>query len=148
MFNNSTINASTTSGGGEIVQSGYDAKGQLQNFGDMRNQFREALTLTPEDATEVNIVKNSRLAGSYKGYNAMLKRASRAKLQLAQSINQTYSTSWQHIQGAMSQELQWQNTTARNLEQASEKMLDMQTTQATHAGFSTYCNAADKIITY
>lgn len=149
MFNNGSPTGSTGSGsGGSIIKSGYSVEGSLKSMGGLREGFSDALSLDAKDANKETIFKYAGLEGLYRGFNAMLKRASKQKLNTARAISQTYSTYLNHANQAAAQELNWQNTTARGLERMSETMIDLGTVQKSHDGFATYCNEADKIIEY
>jgi hypothetical protein len=132
----------------EIVKSGYDIKQGLQELSKLKSEFNQALRLDPADCNEETLNRYANAEGQIRGFNVIAKRVSKQKLNAARAMNQTHQIMWQHAQGAAQLELQWQQTVARNLEQMSEKLLDMGTVQQSHAGFAEYVDTADRIITY
>lgn len=144
----SSFTSGGSSNGSSIIKSGYDTKNQLDGLSNLKSLFSEALMLRPEDCNEATLEKYSNMEGKVRGFNALVKRVSKQKLNTARAIGQTHQLMWQHAQNAAQQEIQWQQTAARNLEQMSEKMLDMNTVQQSHAGFTKYLDTADRIITY
>ena len=134
--------------GSDIIKSGYDIKGQLQDLPKLKQDFSQALKLESSDCNEETLDKYANIEGQVRGFNAIAKRVSKQKLNAARAIGQTHQILWQHAQSATQQEMQWQQTAARNLEQMSEKMLDMGVIQNSHAGFTEYVDTADKIVTY
>lgn len=143
----STYNAGIGKGS-DIIKSGYDVKNQLQDLSKLKQEFTQALKLEAGDCNEATLDRYANIDGQVRGFNAIAKRVSKQKLNAARAIGQTHQILWQHAQNATQQEIQWQQTSARNLEQMSEKMLDMGTVQQSHAGFSHYVDTADKMITY
>ena len=148
MFNNNVNSSGSGSNGGTIVQSGYKVGGELRGIGKLREEFADALTLDNDDVTVDTINKFAEKEGMYRGYNALLKRVSKQKLNAARAIGQSYNIAWQHAQGAAQQEIQWRQTTARNLEQMSEKLIDLGVVEKSHGGFATYLDEADKLVGY
>lgn len=134
--------------GSEIIRSGYNVKEQLQDLGTVRTKFQDALTLRDSDCNEATLDKYANIEGQVRGFNAIAKRVSKQKLNAARAISQTHQIMWQHAQSATQMEIQWQQTAARNLEQMSEKMLDMSTTQQSHSGYAQHLDTADRMITY
>lgn len=141
-----TTTAPTTSS--SIIGSGYEAGGLVKQFGALRTKFQNALTISDSDATVAVIEANAKLEGQYRGFNSLLKRASKQKLAAARAISNTYNSYWQHAQSAAQLELGWRQSTARNLEQMSEKLIDLGTVEASHNGYAQYSNVADKLISY
>lgn len=146
MFENQSNTGSNASS--SIIKSGYDVDGSITGFATMRTQFKEALTLTPDDCTEEGVLKAAKLGGEYRGYGLLMKKASREKLKAAQAISQVYSTAWGHANAAAGAELNWQRQTSRGLEAMTDKMLDMKVEEQSHAGFATYASTADRLISY
>jgi hypothetical protein len=146
------INSTTGNSGGSsssgIVKSGYDVDASIQGFGKLRKDFAESLKMNPEDITEDKILQNAEMEGKARGFLSMYKRGSAQKLKVAQALVQTYGAAWQHSQQAAGLENQWRQTTARNLEQMSEKIMDLKTVDRSHTGFASYSDSADKLISY
>jgi len=148
MFNNQQSTGSGSGSGGSIIKSGYNIGGSLSGMGGLRDGFKEALTLQASDANMETVGKFAEIEGKYRGFNAMLRRASKMKLAAGRAISQTYGTYLGHANQAAQQELNWQKTTATNLERMSETMVDLHSTEKSHSGFALYCDQADKLIQY
>lgn len=144
--NDSAI-TSSSGNGSSILKSGYDPT-QIKGAGKLRGDFTKALDLDPEQAKESNIKQAAKDHGKYKALAHNVKRLSTEKLGAAEGINQVYDAVMVHAVGAAKQELKWQQTTQRGLEELSPLLLDMDIHQEQHSGFAEYLDKADKLLKF
>ena len=138
---------SSNGNGSSILKSGYDPT-QVKGAGKLRKDFTKALDLDPEQAKEGNIKEAAKQHGKYKALAHNVTRLSKEKLGAAEGLNQVYEAVMGHAVGAARQELKWQQTTQKGLEELSPLLLDMDIHQEQHSGFAEYLDKADKLLKF
>ena len=138
---------SNNSNGSSILKSGYDPK-SITGTQKLRGDFKQALELNPTRVTDSQIKTQAALHGRFKGQAEIVKRLSEQKIATAEAANEVYQTVMEHANKAATQELKWQRTTKKNLQELSPKLLDMEIEQEQHRGFTFYCDTADKHLNF
>ena len=143
----SPTNPKPTKAAGEVIKSGHDPA-KITGLSKLKSDFVDGLTLKAADANVETINEYATKEGAYRGFNALLKRASKMKLNTARGAVQTMGTVLQHAQGAAQSELQYEQQAARFLERYSETLVDLNITQSSHSGFASYLHTADDLIKF
>ena len=78
----------------------------------------------------------------------VVKRLSEQKIATAEAAHEVYSVVMDHASKAATQELKWQRTTKKALQELSPKLLDMDIEQEEHRGFAFYCDTADRYLNF
>ena len=138
---------SNNSNGSSILKSGYDPK-TITGTQKLRGDFKQALELNPTRVTDTQIKTQAALHGRFKGQAEMVKRLSEQKIATAEAAHEVYSVVMDHANKAATQELKWQRTTKKNLQELSPKLLDLEIEQEQHRGFAFYCDTADKHLNF
>jgi hypothetical protein len=98
---------------GTKITSGHNST-DIQGLSKIKADFADSLKLTEEDANEATILKYAEKSGQYRGFNGLLKRASKQKLNTARATLQTNQIVWQHATQAAQSELSYEQGTARS----------------------------------
>jgi hypothetical protein len=132
---------------GSIIKSGHDVT-KIVGLARIKSDFASALELTSTDATEATILEYAEKGGQFRGFNTLLARASKMKLNTAKAALKTNQIVFNHANVAAKTELGYQKATAKNLETMSETLLDLGIEQSQHAGFASYNAKADSLISF
>ena len=134
---------SSSNNGSSIIKSGYDPTA-INGTQKLRGDFKNALALNPTSVTDTEIKHYAGMHGKLKGQAEMVKRASEQRIATAEAAHEVYQAVMEHANKAATQELKWQRTTKKNLQELSPKLLDMDIEQEQHKGFAFYCDSADR----
>jgi len=96
--------------------------------------------------TQKNVEAFAKEEGRLKATVELFKRESKERLGVANQSIALETAAWQHLQAAAGVESRYQQLTANNVQNLSPKLLDMQTTQAQHSGYTELINVAAEMV--
>ncbi|AND75533.1 hypothetical protein [Nostoc phage N1] len=143
-----TINVTPNdSSSGSIIKSGYNVTNLGANAEKLKTTFQDALNIRDiKDANEKSTYQYTQDAGALNGLALQFKHWSKAKIKTAQAALRLRQAVLGHQQQAAQLEIGWEQSSARHLQQMSDKLIQLGVVENDHKGFTQYCDVADKLL--
>ena len=151
MFNNNRIEnlaQNSESNGKHELSSGWNIQTSFDNYNTYRSEIEDCFTLNENDANLATVYEYANMADQARGFNLLLSKASRAKLDTAREMMNVMRTYSSHNVQAVGMEAQLQQSEKQMIQALDKSLIDIGTTQAGYNGYIKHVDMARSIVSY
>lgn len=147
MFNERSI-TKVNLNGGSALSSGSKVGSMPTEAKQLRSKFAELQELQPNNINDAKMQQLAQLEGESRAVAYQIKGAVKLQGQVRKNLANIQGSIQQHVLGAAQDELKWQGQEGKFRQKLSPILSELGMVQATHEGFTSRLDHADRLINY